>query len=171
MLLDVDNFKQYNDSFGHVAGDEVLRRVVEVLRTALRDVDVVARYGGDEFIIILVDTGPLEANVVARRCYQAIGNETDFKRVMTASIGVLTCFIETDAPVEKEFCIGLVERILLCADKALYQSKRKTGEHIHIADNLRVNKDFVAAKSSHYPSAIKPVEDDIVDDLLSDLLV
>jgi diguanylate cyclase (GGDEF)-like protein/PAS domain S-box-containing protein len=172
MLLDLDRFKQYNDTFGHLAGDEVLRRVVEVLRAALRDVDVVARYGGDEFIIILVDTGALEANAVARRCYQAIKNETTFKRDMIASIGVLTCFIDSEASVNKEFCIELVEGILLCADKALYQAKRKTEEHIHVADNLRVNKGFVVTKPSiTTPTAIKSVEDDIVDDIMSDLAV
>lgn len=169
MILDIDGFKKYNDTFGHVAGDEVLRRTVEILRSTLRDVDIVARYGGDEFVIILVDTSALEANAVTRRCYQAICEETGFKRDLTASIGVITCFVETDTTVNKEFCLGLVEDILVRVDKALYQSKLKEDqEHITIADNLRVNRDFSPVRTS------TPVDipvDDTVDELVDDVVV
>lgn len=165
MILDIDGFKQYNDTFGHIAGDEVLRQVVELLRGTLRDVDVVARYGGDEFVIILVDTGALEANAVTRRCYQAIESETIFQRHVTASIGVLTCFVETETSVNKEFCLGLVEEILLRVDAALYQSKSKKQDRITIAANLRVNKDFVTTKGSAAAKVTKLADDDIVNEL------
>lgn len=170
IMLDINGFKKYNDAYGHVGGDEVLRRVVEILRQALRDVDVIARYGGDEFVIVLVDTGALEANAVARRCYHAIEEETGFKRKMSASMGVITCFVETETSVHKDFCLELVENILERADRALYQSKTKEKEHITIADNLRINKDFIIKKSPGIP-APKIVEDDIVDDLVDDLVI
>jgi len=170
MILDIDGFKQYNDSFGHVSGDEVLRRVVNILRNTLRDVDVVSRYGGDEFVIVLVDTGALEANAVARRCFQAIAEVTDFKRNMTASFGVLTCFVEMDTLVNKEFCLGLVEDILVRVDKALYQSKLKDSEHITIADNLRVNNDFLPVRTSEPVKVIGVSGDGSVDELMDEVI-
>jgi diguanylate cyclase (GGDEF)-like protein/PAS domain S-box-containing protein len=171
MILDIDGFKQYNDTFGHVTGDEVLRRTVEVLRSTLRDVDVVARYGGDEFVIILVDTGALEANAVTRRCYRAICEETGFKRDMTASMGVITCFVETDTTVNKEFCLGLVEDILVRVDRALYQSKLKEDqERITIADNLRVNRDFSPLRTSTPVATVDLSADDSVDELVDNVM-
>jgi len=169
MILDIDGFKQYNDRYGHVAGDQVLRQVVEALRSTLRDMDVVARYGGDEFVVVLVDTGALEANAVARRCYRVIENETGFKSKMTASIGVLTCFVETETSLNKEYSIQIVEEILLRADKALYQSKSKQRDHITVAENLRINKDFVITKPKSEPQVAKLVEDEIVDELMDDV--
>ena len=172
MILDIDGFKQYNDTFGHVAGDEVLRRTVEVLRSTLRDVDVVARYGGDEFVIILVDTGALEANAVTRRCYRAICEETGFKRNMTASMGVITCFVETEITLNKEFCLGLVEDILVRVDKALYQSKLKEKQdHITIADNLHVNRNFSPIRTSTPVTTEELSADDTVDELADDVVV
>ena len=167
MILDMDGFKQYNDSYGHVAGDEVLRRVVEMLRNTLRDVDVVARYGGDEFVVILVDTGALEANAVARRCYKVIENETCFKRRMTASVGVLTCFIEMETSINKTYSQQIVEEILLRADKALYQSKTKEQDHITVADNLRVNKNFIITKPTFVPQDAEFMEHELVDDVVA----
>lgn len=171
MILDMDGFKQYNDCFGHVEGDEALRRVVEVLRRALRDVDVVARYGGDEFVVILEDTDALEANTVAQRCYKEVENETGFKCNMTASIGVLTCFIETESSTNNEYLQQIVEEILLRADKALYQSKTKVQEHITIADNLHINKTFKVTQSSKTPEFTESTEQEIAGELLGDVVV
>lgn len=170
MILDLDGFKQYNDSHGHVAGDEELRRVVRILRSTLRDVDVVARYGGDEFVVILVDTGALEANAVARRCYKAIETATDFESRRTASFGVLTCFIETGTPVNKEFSMQIVEEILLRADKALYQSKNKVQDHVTVADILRVNDNFEITRTALEPKSVDIIEHELSDEMLDDVV-
>ena len=72
IMLDLDHFKEYNDTFGHPAGDEILRRVGSALRSALRSHDVVARYGGEEFVILLPATDEDEAMVVAERLRSSI---------------------------------------------------------------------------------------------------
>jgi two-component system cell cycle response regulator len=122
ILLDIDHFKQYNDAFGHPAGDGVLRQVGLMLRTAVRGHDVVARYGGEEFVVLLPTTGKSEAVEVAERLRQAIAEYAWPHRPVTASFGVATSDLETpDAAT-------LVDR----ADRALYLSKgagRNTTRH------------------------------------------
>ncbi|MHB8294280.1 MAG: sensor domain-containing diguanylate cyclase [Acidimicrobiales bacterium] len=75
LMLDLDGFKGVNDRFGHEAGDEVLREVVRRLRQELRVEDVLARYGGDEFLVIVTDTVPLEATRLARRLPVSSGRD------------------------------------------------------------------------------------------------
>lgn len=75
-LLDVDNLKEVNDTHGHLAGDQVLRIVARTLRQGLRSSDVVARYGGDEFSIIMVETGLATATAVAERVVGLVDKET-----------------------------------------------------------------------------------------------
>ncbi len=113
ILLDIDHFKQYNDAFGHPAGDEVLREVGRVLRTTLRGHDVVARYGGEEFVVLLPTTGADEAVEVAERLRRTIAEYAWPHRPVTASFGVATS--EPDTPD----AATLVDR----ADRALYFAK------------------------------------------------
>ena len=113
VLLDVDHFKQFNDSFGHPAGDGVLQRVAGLLRQTARLTDIVARYGGEEFAIVLPDTDRAGAMVLAERCRRAIAGEDWDRRAVTISVGVSTLTPTTaDAP-------ALVQE----ADDALYASK------------------------------------------------
>jgi len=72
IMLDLDHFKIYNDLFGHVAGDEVLKRVGQILRDHTRQVDIACRYGGEEFTIILPQTGSADAHTAAERLRQAV---------------------------------------------------------------------------------------------------
>ena len=72
VMLDVDQFKSFNDSFGHPAGDEVLREVARLLRSCVRDRDVVARYGGEEFAVLLPSTGVDDAQALGERLRSAI---------------------------------------------------------------------------------------------------
>ena len=90
IMLDIDHFKQYNDAFGHPAGDEVLRRVGTTLQSAVRAHDVVARYGGEEFVVLLPATEANEALEVAERLRSAIADQPWPLRKVTASLGVAT---------------------------------------------------------------------------------
>ena len=114
IMLDLDHFKQYNDSFGHPAGDEVLHETGSILRVAVRGHDVVARYGGEEFVVLLPATDTVEAIEVAERLRSAIASRPWSHRRVTASLGVATADPTTaDAAT-------LVDQ----ADYALYRSKQ-----------------------------------------------
>jgi diguanylate cyclase (GGDEF)-like protein len=114
VMLDVDHFKQYNDEFGHPAGDEVLRTVVRTIREGIREQDVVARYGGEEFVVLLPSTCAEASMVLAERLRTLIEAIPWPKRPVTASLGVATT--GPDIPDSN----ALVE----AADQALYRSKR-----------------------------------------------
>lgn len=115
MMLDVDHFKSYNDLFGHPAGDEALRLVGHVIRETLRGADVAARFGGEEFSILLPQTTGEEAATIAERIRSNI-EETPFPhRPVTASIGIASC--------SAELCVSA--DLISAADKALYEAKRR----------------------------------------------
>ena len=112
-LIDVDYFKQFNDTFGHQAGDEVLKRVARILRENVRQADFVARYGGEEFAIVFPFTEMASAGQVAERLRQAIEQAEWEHRPITASFGVASLQPDMKAPQE------LIE----AADNALYKAK------------------------------------------------
>ena len=113
LLLDVDKFKQYNDTFGHPAGDEVLKNVAQILQSIARSTDLVARYGGEEFVIVLPETDAQGASEAAERIRAAIAGANWDKRGITISVGAASVRINTASPSM------LIEE----ADKALYVSK------------------------------------------------
>lgn len=121
VMLDVDHFKSFNDSFGHPAGDEVLRRVGAMLRGSVRGHDLVARYGGEEFAVLLPATGTEEALRVAERLRSAFRSEPWPHRPVTASLG-----IDTAGPAEFPVADDLIRR----ADEALYRSKREGRDRV-----------------------------------------
>ena len=90
LLLDLDHFKQINDGYGHALGDEVLAAFGSTIQTALRTSDFVGRYGGEEFVILLPDTGPEEAEMVAEKIRATVAAITvpGVTRSITASIGL-----------------------------------------------------------------------------------
>jgi diguanylate cyclase (GGDEF)-like protein len=116
MLIDLDYFKQVNDSLGHFAGDDVLRRIAIVLRDGTRPSDVLARYGGEEFVVLLRNAGADESLIAAERIRQQIANLSGLPGSvnLTASIGVAVSQARDTAT-----------ELLLRADEALYQSKRE----------------------------------------------
>lgn len=115
MMLDVDHFKSYNDEFGHPAGDEALKVVGHVIRQTLREADVAARFGGEEFSILLPQTTGDEAVAIAERIRHNI-EQTEFPhRPVTVSIGIASCSAELCASAD------LVD----AADRALYEAKRR----------------------------------------------
>ncbi len=117
VLLDIDHFKKFNDTHGHLAGDFVLSQVASVLRSYVRGSDIVARYGGEEFVAILPETELNDAGVVGVSLLQAVRSTTfDYQGktlAVTISVGVAAA-VEGDKPGD----------IISRADKALYESKR-----------------------------------------------
>jgi len=128
LFLDLDGFKQVNDSHGHLAGSKALVEAGAVIRGCARETDVVARFGGDEFALILPDTGPEGAKAVASRIREKIRSTTfltsDGLSVrLTASIGVATL---PDAA-------QTAEDLLRVADTAMYKVKYEGKDGIHVA--------------------------------------
>ncbi|PLX99329.1 MAG: hypothetical protein C0623_09655 [Desulfuromonas sp.] len=118
LMMDLDHFKQVNDIHGHVFGDTVLQELGEIIRLAVREQDLVFRYGGEEFAVILPETGSKGALLVAERIRETV-EQTDFtsddKSVrMTISIGFSTC---REAEVVRD--------VVVAADKALYAAKNQ----------------------------------------------
>lgn len=120
LMLDIDRFKQINDQYGHKAGDDVLRQVVENMRRHLRREDHFGRYGGDEFVFLLPETPTEGGKLLAERIRRAISGrklELGTESVtVTASIGVATIDCRSDVDWEQ---------LAMRADAALYEAKRQ----------------------------------------------
>lgn len=112
LLVDIDNFKQYNDNFGHPAGDSALQSVARVLMSSLRPYDFLARYGGEEFVIILPSTDLNDAIVVAERVRGLVAASEFPHRKFTVSIGVSRLDAEAGA-----------RALVQAADNGLYRAK------------------------------------------------
>lgn len=116
IILDIDNFKKINDTYGHPRGDEVLKQLAQILEESVRSLDICCRYGGEEFTIILPDTTLEEAKKLAERIREKIEKEIKIEeKSVTVSLGV--------AAFNKK-CQEL-EAIIENADKALYRAKRE----------------------------------------------
>ena len=119
LLLDIDHFKQYNDSYGHLEGDKVLVRISQMIRSCLRKLDSAYRYGGEEFTVILPETNCDEAETVAERIRMIVENEKytpepQKEVTITISIGITQYN-------HKEELSSFIQR----ADKAMYLSKER----------------------------------------------
>ncbi len=113
VMADIDHFKHINDSLGHEAGDEVLRQVSQVLAAGVREIDHLARWGGEEFLVVLPGTDEAEAAVVAERLRTAISARAVRSQTVTVTFGV------------SEVRDGeTAEQAISRADNALYQGKR-----------------------------------------------
>jgi diguanylate cyclase (GGDEF)-like protein/PAS domain S-box-containing protein len=121
VLLDVDHFKSFNDTFGHPAGDDVLREVAQLLGRTARPCDIVARIGGEEFAVLLPDTAVNGALLSAERFRREIEQASWDLRGITVSVGVATLSTEVAGPD------AFIER----ADAALYRSKGAGRNCVH----------------------------------------
>jgi diguanylate cyclase (GGDEF)-like protein/PAS domain S-box-containing protein len=124
VLLDIDHFKSFNDTFGHPKGDEVLRNIGRLIKRTSRETDVCARYGGEEFAIILPHTDQDGALGLAERLRRAIEEAVWEDRPMTASVGV--------AHICRE--VTTAEQLLDQADRALYRSKQDGRNRVTMAE-------------------------------------
>jgi diguanylate cyclase (GGDEF)-like protein len=144
LYIDLDRFKEINDSFGHPAGDELLRQIGERFRAPLRPSDALVRLGGDEFAAVLMDADADDATTIARRLTDALSQPFDLNAVSVrigASIGIAR------APADATDSDGLVA----CADVAMYRAKLRgeafalyqqdfddSGSLLQLAEELRV---------------------------------
>jgi len=130
MMLDVDYFKTINDRFGHQRGDQILKRVAKTIKGCLRRSDIVGRYGGDEFFVILTETKSQNAKVAAERVRQLIASLafTSSSRVplkLRISIGI------SGFPSEK---VKSFKDLISIADQALYQAKKAGRDRVVLAE-------------------------------------
>lgn len=119
IMMDIDHFKNYNDTHGHLAGDEVLRIVAKLMTENIRSIDVAARYGGEEFVIVLPQTNKNAAKIVAEKLRTLVGNQkfqnedTQPNGKITISMGVAT-FPDNATDLEE---------LIHQADQRLYHAK------------------------------------------------
>jgi diguanylate cyclase (GGDEF)-like protein len=141
LFLDLDDFKQVNDAHGHLAGSHVLMEMAAVILSSIRDTDAVARYGGDEFVIVLPDTGIELAGTVAERIREKIARHLfhagrNLKLSLTASFGVAAFPEHASSP----------QQLIACADTAMYEAKAANKNCIRFSSALgrvpRMQKDL-----------------------------
>jgi diguanylate cyclase (GGDEF)-like protein len=119
VILDIDHFKKYNDSNGHPAGNEVLKKIATILKQEAREVDIVARYGGEEMVIILPETSRKRATELAERIRQRV-SDAMFDRMQSQPLGKMTISAGVATfPVDASTEDDLIKK----ADSSLYQAK------------------------------------------------
>ncbi|MBN1901005.1 diguanylate cyclase [Candidatus Sumerlaeota bacterium] len=123
LMIDICDFKDFNDKYGHVVGDEILRKVARLLMENVRETDIVARYGGDEFVVLMPDTSETQAKMVQERIERAVflhnSRETESHKQFRLSPGL------------KSASSHNVDSILVEADRAMYKGKAS-----HIKESL-----------------------------------
>jgi diguanylate cyclase (GGDEF)-like protein len=129
IMIDIDDFKSFNDTYGHLLGDRILYEVAQILRESLRVHDIIGRYGGEEFALLMPETDIKGALVVAeryrRRVEEYVHLEKDIELKLTISIGIA-------AFPHKE--IKTVDDLIRLADNAMYKSKRNGKNRVEVAD-------------------------------------
>ena len=117
IMADLDHFKQINDTYGHQAGDAVLREAARRMQAALREYDAIGRYGGEEFLVVSAQCGPAEAIALAERLRERVAAEpvvfAGQSIAITVSLGVASAVGDSARP----------EELLHAADEALYAAK------------------------------------------------
>lgn len=117
-MIDIDDFKRINDTYGHLTGDDVLKEMAQTMRSMIRDFDLLARFGGDEFVLLMTNTNLSDANALIQRLDQAIKNNVvrsgDQEIKVSASFGIHQLNGEEN-----------LEKVLIEADRRLYEAKRR----------------------------------------------
>lgn len=133
IMLDVDYFKNFNDDYGHQAGDAILKELCTLMKKSLRDYDMLFRYGGEEFAIMLIDTDDRDARIIAERLRELIANYTfvahNNKYNVTASFGVAEIMPALDDFTNKD--------LIAFADAALLESKKTGRNRVTVHDQKK----------------------------------
>jgi diguanylate cyclase (GGDEF)-like protein len=130
IMIDVDKFKDYNDAYGHLAGDQVLATIAKAIRSPLRPNDLVARFGGEEFAVLLPETNVINARFIAERLRENVGHADlgmiDGKQLpnVTISLG-----ISTRSPNDT------LDMLIAAADVAMYHAKQKGRNRVEVSAN------------------------------------
>lgn len=117
ILIDIDNFKSINDNHGHLVGDRVLKMIAKILKSSLRLSDTIARWGGEEFAILLVDVSDEEALSIAEKLRSAIKENHDFKHILSSEVTISLGVSRLQSTDSQD---GLIQRV----DAALYEAKK-----------------------------------------------
>ena len=141
LLADVDRFKQYNDTHGHLAGDAALVKIAEILRKTTRGVDSVARYGGEEFVVMLIEAPIATALTVAERIRSRVAAEAFEGGAMTVSIGTAEYPAHGDTP----------EELIASADAAMYEAKNAGRDRV-VAARVGERREAKGRKARKEPS-------------------
>jgi diguanylate cyclase (GGDEF)-like protein len=129
VMCDVDHFKSVNDTYGHQAGDAVLRQVAEILKDSAREIDRVGRYGGEEFIVLLPNANIDDARAFAERVRQAVE-----AREFTYDGGSLRRTLSAGAAAWPHPEIRHQEGLVKAADDALYEAKQHGRNRVEVFD-------------------------------------
>jgi diguanylate cyclase (GGDEF)-like protein len=153
LFLDLDDFKRINDEHGHLVGSHVLMEMAAVILSSIRDTDAVARYGGDEFVIVLPDTGTELAGTVAERIRQKILRHhfTGGRRLqlsLTASFGVAAFPKHASSP----------QQLIACADTAMYEAKAANKNCVRSAADLAVKEPVAQLVESMEQAVLENLE-------------
>jgi diguanylate cyclase (GGDEF)-like protein len=133
LMIDIDDFKKYNDLNGHQAGDAALKITAHCLKAALRSADVACRYGGEEFCILLPQTSLTEAGVIAERMRQRVA-ETIFPYGKSQPLGVVSISVGISTFARD---IDTAEKVIATADRALYRAKHRGKNRVeYYVENL-----------------------------------
>ncbi len=130
LFLDIDQFKQLNDNHGHALGDQVLQAVSQVLHQSIRQSDLVVRYGGDEFLVLLIKVSRGEVRRIARRICRRVHKtrlESDRGVRLSTSVGALYYAIDPDESLD-------VAHLIREVDGAMYEAKRQGGNCVHLCE-------------------------------------
>lgn len=120
LIVDIDNFKKLNDTYGHFFGDKVLKKLADVLKENVRKYDIVARFGGEEFFVLFPETNLKKSKIVARRIMNSIRNENLLKKYNVTVSGGIVDYKDKDT----------FAKMKLRADKALYKAKKEGKDRI-----------------------------------------
>ncbi|MDG7041752.1 MAG: diguanylate cyclase, partial [Nitrososphaerota archaeon] len=149
LFMDMDLFKAYNDIYGHLAGDEMLKQIGQYIRSSIRSIDMAFRYGGDEFTVILPQASLDDANKVAERVRKRIEVEMDSKGApLTCSLGIASW--PTDGVMREE--------IIQAADASLYYAKQMGRNRICLASEIMTSEVLsMGAKPEREPGILSTI--------------